>query len=261
MDWNKTKTIFILTFLVLNVYLMNEFLKIRNSSQHEYLTKTSLENRLKAEEIEITVELPKDFIRDKYISATPKVFIAEEIKKESKLKGQNIRIIDNTLLESTIDEPLKLGEKFDPTAINNFLRGKVLAGDQYRLWSRNTEENTITYYQQLDEKLFYKNINGELTFYLNDKNEVISYRQTILEDIEELSEEVKLLQPLKALETLYENGDLSYGDKITKVELGYYTLVHLASSQVLTPAWRFVVNEEEDFYVNAFEGQIIHLGN
>jgi len=43
--------------------------------------------------------------------------------------------------------------------------------------------------------------------------------------------------------------------------LGYYTLVHLTSSQVLTPAWRFVTAKEENLYVDAFEGQVINLTN
>ena len=72
----------------------------------------------------------------------------------------------------------------------------------------------------------------------------ISYKQTYLEDSQELSKDEKLIQPLKAIETLYTNGYLQPKSKIVDVELGYYTLVPLSdTTQVLNPAWRFIVNE------------------
>ncbi|MFE8701999.1 two-component system regulatory protein YycI [Cytobacillus sp. FJAT-54145] len=264
MDWSKIKTIFILSFLVLDIYLMYEFTKIRHSSQYEFIKETSFEKRLSADEIQY-VELPKNTIRDSYLSAKPKVFTVEEIEelKDTKFEGQSINIVEHTMLQSVLEDPISISEKFEPAELNNFLKNQVLSGDQYRYWSKNDTDQTITYYQQLDNKLFYKNMSGELTFYLNKDNEIISYKQTLLVEIEELSEEEKILQPIKALETLYENGLLEYGSTITKVELGYYTLVHLSysSSQVLTPAWRFVVDDKENLFVNAFEGQIIQLNN
>ncbi|MDZ5471679.1 two-component system regulatory protein YycI [Bacillus sp. 31A1R] len=257
MDWSKIKTIFILSFLILNIYLINEFLKIRNSNQHDYIIKSSLENRLKVDEIEY-VEPPKEAVRGKYLSATPKVFTVEELKKETKLAGQKVILKENNaLLESVLKEPIKMGEKFDPTMLTAFMKNNILYHEQYRFWSKS--DTTITFYQQLNNKVLYNNIYGELTFFLNDKNEIFSYKQTILIDIEELSEEEKILQPMKALETLYENGDIKFGSKITNIELGYFTYVHLASSQVLTPVWRFVINDEVNLFVNAFEGQILQL--
>lgn len=262
MDWSKIKTIFILTFLLLNIYLVYEFYKIYASSQYDYLSEISFENQVKSEEIEY-VELPKNIKRDKFISATPKKFLKEEIEKvtDSILSGQSITIRSETIIESVLNDPIKLKKDFSPDELSSFIKNNVLQGNQYRFWGVNDADQTITYYQQYEEKILYKNINGELTFYLNDQNEVIGYKQTILENFEELSEEENVLQPIKGIETLYGNGKLPFGSKITKVELGYYTYVHLTSSQVLTPVWRFVVNGEQDLFVNAIEGQIIDLNN
>lgn len=262
MDWSRIKSIFIMTFLILNIYLLNEFYKIYVSSQYDYMYEASFENKLKTEEIEY-VELPKNIKKDNYISATPKKFVKEELEKilDTTFKGQAVTIKNETILESVLEKPLKINENPSPEELAPFLKNNVFQGEQYRYWNINPTERTITFYQQLQGKVLYKNISGELTLYMNDKNEIVAYKQTLLEDFEVYSEDENILQPIKAIETLYENGELPFGSKITNVELGYYTLVHLTSSQLLTPVWRFIVNGEEDLFVNAVEGQIIQLDN
>ena len=64
---------------------------------------------------------------------------------------------------------------------------------------------------------------------------------------------------MSALEILYNNGKLRSHDTITKVELGYYAFVQTSTTQVLTPAWRFVVNDTKDLFVHAIEGQVIQI--
>ena len=85
----------------------------------------------------------------------------------------------------------------------------------------------------------------------------------ILRKLRNFSKSEKLIQPIKAIETLYTKADvLQPKSKITKVELGYYTLVPLMdTTQVLNPAWRFVINDKESLYVSAFEGKIIELNS
>lgn len=256
MDWSKIKTIFILTFLVLDIYLLYEFLKIRDANKYEFITETSFEDKLSADDITY-VELPKNVVKDAYVSAKPKGFKKEEVML--KLKGQSISISAETTLDSVLSEPVGVSGDFKPAEINTFVKNKVLFGENYKYWDYNKEEKTITYYQQFQNKFFYSNKNGKLTLFLNDKNEIVSYKQTLLEEIEDLSNNQEVLAPLKAIETLYDNGLLKPKSKITKVEIGYFTLVQLTASQVLTPTWRFVVDNEENLFVNAFEGQIIQL--
>jgi regulatory protein YycI of two-component signal transduction system YycFG len=43
MDWSKIKTIFILTFLILDVYLLFQFMKIRDANKLEVITEASFE--------------------------------------------------------------------------------------------------------------------------------------------------------------------------------------------------------------------------
>ncbi|WP_147536016.1 two-component system regulatory protein YycI [Bacillus marasmi] len=254
MDWSKIKTIFILTFLALDIYLLYEFFKIRDASKYDFITETSFEEHLAQDKIDY-VDLPTNLTKDTYVSAKPKVFRKEEY---GKMKGVNYSITDGTVLQGVFDQPISMKD-LQKSDLNALVVNKILYGDQYKYFSQNKEEQTITFYQQFKNKTIYNNINGKLTLYVNERNEIYSFSQTLLEEIELLQEEHDVLPPIKAIETLYENGLLEPRTKITKVELGLHTLVQLTASQLLTPTWHFVVDDKENLYVNAFEGQIIEI--
>lgn len=261
MDWSKIKTIFILTFLVLDIYLMYEFFKLKEASEFEPIAQATLEKQLKDADITFDEPLPKSNPKDRYLRAKPVEFDIEDLEGDIRLEGQEITITEGTTLNSVLDESIKISDKFSPSELSAFIKNRVLFGDQYRFWEKPENSNRITYYQEFEGKMFYMNLNGELTFYLNDENEIVSYKQTLLTKIESKEESEKVIQPIKAVETLYKNGSLQPKSKVTNVELGYFTFVHLSSSQLLTPAWRFVINDEENLFVDAFEGKIIKLNN
>lgn len=257
MDWSKIKTIFILTFLILDIYLLYQFITIRDTNKYEFITEASFEDNLKADEIKY-VALPKTPIKGQYVSAKPKIFKNEDAEE---LKGQSISINNGTILSSVLEKPVQLTSKLEPAEISSFLKNDVLFGDHYQFWAKDDKKKTITYFQQFENKPFYQNVSGMITFNINAKNQIISYEQTYLEKIEKMSQKEEILPPLKAIETLHQNDKLKSKSKVTKVELGYFTLIQLTASQVLAPTWHFVVDDKEDFFVNGFEGQIIQFNN
>ncbi|MDM5329554.1 two-component system regulatory protein YycI [Neobacillus sp. CF12] len=258
MDWSKIKTIFILTFLILDVYLLFQFMKIRDANKYEFITEASIEETLELNEISYK-ELPKAPIKDQYLSAKPKMFTKEDTEK---LKDQIALLKEpSTTLQVKLDKPIALNTKFEAAELTSFVRDNVLYGDQYQFWKKSDKKNTIVYFQHYDNMTLYENLSGMITFQIDDKNQIVSYEQTYLEDIAKMTDKEEILPPLKALETLHQKGVLKSKSKITKVELGYSTLIQLAASQALAPTWRFVVNENESLYVNALEGQIIEFNN
>ena len=258
MDWSKIKTIFIITFLILDVYLLYQFMKIRDANKYELITEASVEDRLKADEIKY-VDLPTTPIKEQYLSGNPKLFTKADI---AKLKGQTGSLKEpSTTIQLTVDKPFQLSPKFEPAEMASFLKDNLLYGDQYQFWEQDEKKNTITYFQQFENFPMYKNINGMIVFQLNEDHQLISYQQTYLEDIKKLTAKEEILTPLKAIETLHQKGVLKPKSKITKIELGYSTLIQLSASQVLAPTWRFVVDDKESLFVNAFEGQIIQFNS
>lgn len=256
MDWSKIKTIFILTFLILDVYLLFQFMKIRDANKYEVITPASVEEKLKADEIKY-VELPKNPIKAQYLSAKPKIFTKGDI---AKLKGQKAILLGTgTTIEATLEKPFQLSSKFEPAELSSLLSQNILYGDHYQFWDKDDKKNTITYYQENDNIPFYKNINAMITFNYNSDNQIVSYQQTYLEGIEKLANKEEILPPIKAIETLHQKGELKPKSKITKIELGYSNLIPLSASQILAPTWRFVVDDKQSLFVNAFEGQIINF--
>jgi regulatory protein YycI of two-component signal transduction system YycFG len=257
MDWSKIKTIFILTFLILDVYLFYQFIKIRDDNKYEIATEATFEDKLKADEIKY-IELPKTPTKEQYISAKPKIFTKDDLDK---LKGQMAYLKDATTIESAFVKPVQLSSKFNVSEVTAFLRENILFGDHYQFFSKNDKKDTITFYQQYENKEFYKDISGTITLNISKDNRIISYEQTYLIGLDKMTTNEEVLPPLNAIETLHQKGLLKAKSKITSIELGYSTLVQLAASQVLTPTWRVVVNDKEDLFVNAFEGQVIDFNS
>lgn len=254
MDWSKIKTIFILTFLILDVYLFYQFMKIRDANKYEFITEASFEDKLKADDIKY-VELPKAPINDQYISAKPKIFKEDDL---AKLKDQTAYLLDDgKTIEAVLKKPVQLESNFEESDIDEFLNENVLYGDHYKFFSKSDKKNSITLYEQFENNTFYKNISGMLTLNLNKNNQIYSYEETYLEGMDKLTTKESILPPINAIETLHQNGLIKPKSQITSVELGYSTLVQLSASQVLAPTWRIVVNNKQNLFVNAFEGQII----
>ncbi len=267
MDWSKIKNIFIFSFLILDLYLVFQLVEMFQINEYEVKAETeySIEVRLKSNEIEYP-SLPKNYVQDYYLKAKPKTFTIEDTEK-SILSDQDVTIKDGTMLESKVGtmleshlkEPLKITEKFGPNELNQYIKEHVLYGTHYTFWKKSSDGRSITYTQQFNNRKLFENPHAELTFYINSSNEIYSYTQTYLEEVEELSNPEKIIQPIKAIETLFLKKELPPKSKITNVELGYYTLVPMLSDtrQVLNPAWCFEVEGIGKLYVSAFEGEIV----
>ncbi len=226
----------------------------RSAAQYEIPKEASLEEKLKNDDIRY--ETLPEVVKEQYISVKAKVFTDEDIRKA---KGQAAILGEGTLLQVELEEPFTLSSSFKPSEVSPYVKGNIFSGEQYDFWKKDDEERTLTYYQKHKGKTFYYNNSAKLTLYFNEKNEVTSYQQTYLEVMDEISEQEEVLPPLRALENLYKKGLLKPKSKITKVELGYSTLVQLTASHVLTPTWRIVVDGKENLFVHAFDGRVIPL--
>lgn len=261
MDWSRTKTVFIIAFLVLDIYLAFQYLEKVKNSKYDMITKTTTEEQFAAENIQYG-NLPKEVIEGSYITAESKVFKREEIEN---LENQEPMLPDEDLsnsvtkLRMSFIKPIPTSEENIKSKIKQILNTQIIEGSQYQFWRYNKESKEIICLQAYNGRIIFQDVNdgiGMIVFYLNDFNEIISYQQTLLEDIKEL-EKQEILPAIKALEALYYKDDLKPNSKVTEVEYGYYTQYPLSEQQILAPTWHVVVNKTEDFFVNALEGQVI----
>ncbi|VEF46074.1 YycI protein [Bacillus freudenreichii] len=256
MDWGRLKTIFIIAFLILDIFLLTQLMNKQKDYKLEVKTDVSLEENLNNAGIDYS-NIPKDPVRDQYMSANTKMFTDKEVEK---LKDQDPTIVDGTIIYSELRHPVKVEENINIQELEQFVKHAVLFGDRYSFGQYDKEAGTITFYQTYKEKLLFKNRSAHLVFKVDKNMEIHSYEQTMLEMFEPISEREEVLPAIRAVEAIYRNGLMKPDSKVVRAELGYYTVVNMEASQVLTPTWHVVIEhdgERESMLVNAFEGQII----
>lgn len=255
MQWGQIKTLFIICFLILDVFLLQQFLEKRNQTELEIITETTFQDQLEADEIKIT-NIPTDYDKEAYISSKRYNFTSEDRERmKTELSNQDINIVNEDLVLSTFRKPINLEEDFSDEELIQIVRDNVLYGNEYEYWSYNKEEQAILFFQRYEGRTINYNQSGLLLLLLNDNGDLIQYSQTLMHEFKEQSEEQELVKPINAIETLYERNQLSSGDEITNVQLGYYTFVPLSNGvQVFAPTWIITVNQVEKFFINAVEG-------
>ncbi len=238
------------------MYLLYQFNEKREQAdvpvleQHE----STIEYQLELEDIEIG-ELPEEELKETYISVNQRIFSSDEFEELSDVEGQRMMLINKTLIASLLEKPLPIHEKDSPKEIEEALEEYILYPEEYTFWDWNEEANIIILFQNKKDRSIYFNQSGLILAYLNDDNEIISYTQTMLGETTPRQEEKSLIEPMKAIEILYDANELNTGDKITSVEIGFHTRVPLENGeQIFVPTWKVVVNEQRDYFVNAIEG-------
>ncbi|MER2169247.1 Two-component signal transduction system YycFG, regulatory protein YycI [Paenisporosarcina quisquiliarum] len=257
MDWNKTKTIFIIVFSILNVFLLSLYMnRYTESQQIDIPNDTPISEKLFLDNIKI-LETDKGIHEASYVSGTVHNFKLEEIEG---MENQTVEIHDSVKLVSTLNEPIKIT---DENTLEKIVHDQVIRGSAYGIWDIDEESKTATLFQQVDKRLVYYNSNAKLVVHWNDKNELIGYEQTILDDLENYNVSQKLVPHLQVIKILYDNILLKPDSTIKEIELGYSTLAQVTETQVFAPTWHIVVElidgKTEEHFVNAVEGRVIKI--
>ncbi|PWA06627.1 hypothetical protein DCC39_17355 [Pueribacillus theae] len=257
MDWSRTKTIFIITFLVLDLFLGFQLYQKQTENQFDYISESFLKIEDKLQSMNIRYrelpEVPKKLV---HIIGQTHTFTNEEISKLKK-DGVTIERTDgDKKLRVTYDEPQSLNVEGGDLA--NILPPYTLFSEDYIYSDYLTSEGKeLVFVQTYDDRWIYQkegNANGQITVQLDKDGKMISFVQTYL-DTNEQGEEQEILTAIKAIDQLLINNKLKNDDKISFIELGYYSLVE-GDVQVLAPTWLIEVNKERHYYVNAVNGLI-----
>lgn len=256
MQWSQIKTLFILSFLILNVYLLIQFLEKQDHGDYSLLEReeSTIEEKLKSENIVIPKKLSEEQEKEPYLSVRQEAFEEEDIRQLNSFSNQNVTIINKNFIFSIFEKPVKIPDD-DQEVIEGFVKKSFIHSDEYEFWDWNKEANVLILFQKQNQRPIYFNQGGIILVFLNDKNEMTFYTQTLLGEADPLQEKKKLFQPLDAIEALYNANELRPKEEVTKVQLGFHTRVPSADGvQVFVPAWKVTVNDERNYFVNAIEG-------
>ncbi|WP_019415728.1 two-component system regulatory protein YycI [Paenisporosarcina sp. TG20] len=260
MDWNKIKTIFIIVFFILNIFLFLLFFNRYNEAQEYQVDgETTIQERLQADNIRFN-STPVDTIKESYASGNIQVYSFEDLPES---ENQTYEVFNSTELLASFNEPIGLGTLVNPTVVNLFVNEHVFNGASYELFKIDETSMEATYFQTINNRQIFHNQNALLTIYWNEENEVYKYEQTALEDLEAFEQTENLLTDDTAVEVLYQRNLIKPNSTISLISLGYSTLVQLTETQVFAPTWRVRVELQdgtnEDYFVNAVEGKIIEF--
>lgn len=253
MHWNQIKTLLILSFLILNVYLFVGFMEKKQEQDIGVLEQdeSSIEEILKAESIKVK-NLPEKEYEETFITVTQREFSEKELVV---WKNQEPFLINDYFIASKVAKPVSVPDKVDKEVMNELLKGLVYAPEEYNFWSWNEELDVLVFFQNKLERPVYYNQNGLVLLFLDEDNQITYYLQTMLGDTETSSERRQLIKPIQAIEILYGANDLQSNDEIESVNIGFHTRVPLESGvQVFAPIWKVNVNDKKNFFVNAIEG-------
>lgn len=263
MDWNRSKTIFIGVFLILNIFLYTQYLNSYNGGQPlEVLGKTTeIASRLKEDNITYA-PLPTNIEVTSYYSGTIKNFKPSEVPY---FANQQAKIVDKNKLVVTMEKPVKLRETTAKDSYTEFLHSYVYEGTSYTLWKVDEEKRQATFFQEVNNRTLYYNVRGYVQIYWDEEGRVFAYEQTILENHEKEENKKSILPPIQVLQILYGKNLLLPDSQVTRMNLGYSTLVQVTETQVFAPTWEVRVlsadKTEEIHFVNAVDGKIVDIQN
>ncbi|MED4647963.1 WalRK two-component regulatory system regulator WalI [Bacillus inaquosorum] len=276
MEWNKTKSIFIVAFLILDIFLGYQFFQKWQATSKEYeVIKNDVEHDMKADHI--TYEgLNKEATEGYRITANQKTFTKEEIEALKDQKPLMDMPSDDhkvTSLKMKFTNPIALSKKNIEDDAQTLVSSKIQDGEKYKLWKVDKSKKEIVFFQTYEGHYIYQktdnssNMIGQVVLHLNAKNEVVSYDQTTLETFKQIQKE-SLITEMDAVELLYYQNQLKEYCTIKSVKFGYVAQYPLTSTQVLAPVWRITVEYDkkvngekktvqEYFTVNALESTIL----
>ncbi|MEF2291199.1 MULTISPECIES: two-component system regulatory protein YycI [Virgibacillus] len=257
MQWSQIKTLFILCFLILNIYLFVEFMDKQSSIDSYDRTnpnEPTLEEELKQENIKIR-DYHIDVKKDTYMNIAPKKYTETDYNKIKALKNQETELINGSLLVSRFDEPIPMPKQPNNASVSQLLKKYIASSDGYKYYGWDKDANVLLLFQKNKDRTIYYNRYGLILVFLNEDNEMIYYTQTMLGDAQEQGEPSTLYEPMSAIGTLFDQNELYSKDTITDVEYGYYTRIasETGASQVFAPTYKITVNEERNYFVGAVE--------
>ncbi|MCF3943982.1 two-component system regulatory protein YycI [Oceanobacillus alkalisoli] len=255
MQWGNIKTLFILSFLILNIYLVSAFIDRQQDVGFLDNQELPIEDQLASEQITNDAD-PVDVTEAAYISVIQRELSDEDLEELDELEEQTTEVFNNNMIISEWNSPIQLSKDMTNEGLETAILPHVLYGNEYTISEWNEELNILMFFQVKEKSPIYYNENGLLLVYLNDDNEATHYSQTILGEVEVEDGPVQLNQPTQVIGQLFKANYLQRGDNVSRIQIGYYSRISAEGIQVFAPTWKVTVNESRDHFVNAIEGLI-----
>lgn len=300
MNWSQTKMIFLVAFLILDVYLGYQLYEKRGATNQlpTATSNTPPKKALAKAQIQLPSSLPHE-TTDTYISGKKMSFVRPGSSEQSgngksgkahsdkKTSSKNKKVLKPEILQleartqqdinpenggkeiySTFKTPYPIPEQPSTDDVKNFLKKYIYHGMEYRFWKKRSENMgsvTFIFVQTYKGHPVFSKGNsdtGMLQVYASD-GKITGYRQSYLK-LSPFNKKNKknLINPIKAVDILYENDDILKRSTVKEVALSYFNIIaNPEKIRLFGPTWYIVVEtgenqDKKEFFVNAIKGQI-----
>lgn len=249
MQWGQIKTLFIICFLILNIFLIKQLID-RQDEEIRFIPVTTREDELKFN-INGLENLSDENYSAPLVHTQNYNYNLRAKEEIEALPDQQVVVVDNAYLYSRFNQPVA----FDFGDPESDLETYVLNGDRYTYWGELDLANVLVFFQEMEHPIFY-NTNAILLIYLNSEGQMTQYTQSQLRIVGSPDDGRSLIKQYDAIYRLYHHfKELVTGDVVTDVALGYHNLVSLPNGEmILNPTWDIQVNHLDHHFVNAIDG-------
>lgn len=250
MDWSRAKTILILAFLFLDVFLGYQVYASRTerwlNTEAVQGDQWNIERYLNQQNIQLKTEIPQETAEMKYLNVE---YLGVNPLTFQDMPGIKITL-DKSAIMAKLTPPLPIRDQTSAEEILRQLSPRLAHADQYQLDRYYSGKERLVYWQLYDKvPLFVARLDVMV-----GKGTVDSYTQSYFH-IRSQGSGRQVTSAYTALRSLVEKEVIQPGEKIESVTLGYYGYSYNAVIQVLAPVWR-VIHDGKEHYINAFTGAV-----
>lgn len=265
MDFKKVETIFLITFLFLNVYLFISYINRHDIQQAS--TAPGQVNLIREME-QIGIELPVFLDEEEdvfYIQADSHELLEENIDQLENQAGSIAQ--DGSLYTSILSDPIVLEgnpedgfTSDDIAALNSFVNSNaVLFGEDYSFLRFDQSQSRFIYAHNA-QGLPIADGTSEISLFYGSDGNIISYQQTYAGPVTAQGSSQSIITDRQAIEELFRNHMISSNSVISQPILTYHRTLHLEDLSMYGPVWYVPVNDgsgERILRVDAFEGTVV----
>ncbi|MCO7126072.1 two-component system regulatory protein YycI [Sporolactobacillus shoreicorticis] len=268
MNWSRTKSIFIICFLLLDVFLVFEMYMRQQDESVEDVSDSG--SKYSNYEVETVIpSLPKDitFLRGTRIYFNQeKEALVQLLDRKDNTEKQKITLEeDGRQLTGLFSKPKTLGRIEKNEDVQKALLSMVYQGQDYKFWEFGADKSTVKFVQTYHNRPVYvstRNRMQMLDFTVQD-NQVTGFRQNYFKLSSNQKNHVDLINAEQAIKYLADRTDLvGYKTlRIRAIELCYLNTVGDGGADplIFVPAWHITVHTNDhtsDYFVNAVSGNV-----
>ncbi|MET1248417.1 two-component system regulatory protein YycI [Sporolactobacillus sp. STCC-11] len=267
MNWSRTKSIFIICFLLLDVFLVFEmYMRQQDENVEPVADGSAITHNYKMETIMPTLPQNVTFLRGTRIDFNyQKDALVQLASGKNDAKKQKVNLEENgRQLTGMLVNPMMLGDVKNED-VQKSLLNMVYQGHEYKFWRLDQGKETIKFAQTYQSRPVYVSTRNKVQMldFIVQKNQVTGFRQSYLKLSSNKHNKVDLINAEQAINYLADRTDLvGYSMlHIKAIELCYLNTVGVESTEplIFVPAWHIVAridSRTNDYFVNAVTGNV-----